>query len=73
MTPMTAYVEAKRYIDPDGTIEGGTLIAMRPQILQKFEWEVGARKGDLYGLFLLHQWFQKNAVRTLVNHQDKII
>ena len=63
---------ANRYIDPDETMAALKLIAVRSQILARFDKVVGARVGDQYNRQLLHQWFQKNAARTLVAHQDEI-
>ena len=48
------------------------LIAVRAQILARFDKVVGARIGDQYNGQLLHHWFQKNAARSLVAHQDEI-
>ena len=70
---VTACSIANRYIDPDESMKGGKRIAVRSQILAKFERVVGAKQGDLYEAALLHQWFQKNAARALVTHQDKIV
>ena len=69
---MTACVIAGRYINPDGTMAASKLIAVRAQILARFDKVVGARIGDQYNGQLLHQWFQKNAARSLVVHQDEI-
>ena len=73
---MVEYAEAceiaSRYIDPDRTMPAGVRITVRSQFLAKFELVVGAKKGDLYDGALLHQWFQKNAARALVNHQNEI-
>ena len=63
---------ANRYIDPGRTMRDSVRIVVRSQILAKFELVVGAKKGDLYDHDLLHQWFQKNAARALVNHQNEI-
>ena len=69
---MTACVIANRYIDPDQTMTASKLIAVRAQILARFDKVVGARIGDQYNGQLLRQWFQKNAARSLVAHQDEI-
>ena len=69
---MTACAIANRYIDPDDTMASGVRITVRTQILAKFDKVVGARSGLDYNVQLLHQWFQKNAARTLVAHQDEI-
>ena len=70
---VTACSIANRYIDPDESMKGGKRIAVRNQILARFEQVVGAKKGDLYDAALLHQWFEKNAARALVTHQDEIV
>ena len=69
----TACSITNRYIDPDQTMRSGIIIAIRSQILAKFELVVGAKHGDLYDGALLHRWLQKNAARALVNHQDEIV
>ena len=69
---MTACVIANRYIDPDETMASSKLIAVRAQILARFDKVVGARIRDQYNGQLLHQWLQKNAARSLVAHQDEI-
>ena len=69
---MKACVIANRYIDPDETMASSKLIAVRAQILARFDKVVGARIGDQYNGQLLHHWFQKNAARSLVAHQDEI-
>ena len=69
---MTAWAIARRYIDPDETMAGGKIIAVRAQIIARFDKVVGARVGDQYNGQLLHLWFQKNAARCLVAHQDEI-
>ena len=61
------------YIDPDQTMRSGIIIAVRSQILARFELVVGAKRGDLYDKALLHRWLQKNAARALVKHQDEIV
>ena len=68
-----ACVIANRYIDPDQTMGASKLIAVRAQILARFDKVVGARIGDSYNGQLLHQWLQKNAARALVAHQDEIV
>ena len=70
---MMACAIADRYIDPDKTMSASKLIAVRAQILARFDKVVGAQIGDQYNAQLLHQWFQKNAARALVKHQDEII
>lgn len=70
---MTATAIASRYIDPDNTMTASVLITVRSQILAKFDKVVGARVGENYNGPLLHQWFQKNAARALVNHQNEIV
>ncbi len=69
---LTACMIANSYIDPDNTMRAGVRITVRSQILTKSESVVGAKVGAEYNRDLLHQWFQKNAARTLVNHQDEI-
>ena len=64
---------ANRYIDPDLTMPGGRRIAVRSQILARFEQVGGAMVGENYNGQLLHQWLQANAARALVGHQDEIV
>ncbi len=68
----TASVIANGYIDPDNTGRDGVRIAVRSQILKKFEDVPGAKVGDEYNADLLHRWLQKNAARALVKHQSEI-
>ena len=70
---MTACVIANSYIDPDDTMNPRIRLSVRAQILDKFDNVVGARIGENYNGPLLHQWFQKNAARTLVKHQNEIV
>ena len=69
---VTACDVANRYIDPDRTMPDGRRIAVRSQILARFEQVGGAMVGEKYNGQLLHRWLQKNAARALVKHQDEI-
>lgn len=61
------------YIDPENSMKSSTKIIVKAQILNKFEQVVGAKNGDNYNIKLLHLWLQKNAAKTLVNHQNEIV
>ena len=55
------------------TMPDGRRIAVRSQILARFEQVGGAMVGEKYNGQLLHRWLQKNAARALVKHQDEIV
>ena len=59
------------YIDPDHSM-GHRRIAVRAQVLARFEKIGGAKVGDRYNEQLLYQWLQVNAARALVRHQDEM-
>ena len=61
-----------RYIDPDRTMRERIRLAVRVQVLERFERVGGAKVGERYNGPLLHQWLQANAARALVKHQDEI-
>ena len=69
---MAACDIANRYIDPDLTMPDGKRIAVRSQILARFEKVGGAMVGEKYNGQLLHRWLRDNAARALVGHQDEI-
>ena len=54
------------YIDPDQTMRDGVRLAVRTEILARFEDVVGAKIGEDYNGELLHRWMQSNAARFLV-------
>ena len=70
---MTACDIANRYIDPDLTMPDGKRLAVRSQILARFEQVGGAMVGEKYNGQLLRGWLQANAARALVGHQDEIV
>ena len=64
---------ANRYIDPDNTMRDGVRIAVRSEILNKYELVTGAKIGEQYNGDLLHRWLQKNAARFLVDNRGKML